>query len=79
MYRRKKLYYQKTFVWWFGAYLLIFQFRQKYLAVNFIDDSTSSQKIFKESIIFLKYVVISCVYGGNSHLKQTRWMFFITY
>ena len=78
-YRKEKPYSQKTFVWCFGAYLLILQFRQKYLVVNFTADSTSSQKILKESVLFLTYVVISCAYGGNSHLKQTCWLFFITY
>lgn len=47
--------------------------------VNVTADSTSSQKIFKESVLFRKCVVISCVYGGDSHLKQTWWMFFIMY
>lgn len=49
--------------------MLIFQFRQKCLGVNFTPDSTSSQKIFEGSVLFLKCVVISCVYGGNSQLK----------
>lgn len=70
VYRREKLYDPKTFVWYFGAYMLIFQFRQKYLVVNFTPDSTGSQKICKGVFFFFDmWLVISCVYGGNSQLK----------
>lgn len=60
MYRREKLYDLKTFVWYFGAYMLFFQYRQKYLVVNFTPDSTSSQKIYKGSVLFLQHVV-ACI------------------
>lgn len=70
VYRREKLYDLKTFVWYFGAYMLIFQFRQKYLVVSFTPDSTSCQKIYKGVFFFFNvWLVISCVYGGNSQLK----------
>jgi len=57
------------YVWCLEAYLLIFQFRQKYLVVNYTADSTRFQKVFNESVLFLKYAVISIVcLQRNSHL-----------
>lgn len=57
-------------MWYFGAYMLIFQFRQKYLVVSFTPDSTSCRKIYKGVFFFFNmWLVISCVYGGNSQLK----------